>query len=181
MFRGGIAGKRGEYGDEVILGIANDFSDEEFAAIGRLVWSFTVIEHELARAAMKLRYDEAVSNGDIIDAKVTKIIKENLNGRFKCFIAALKASGQNDEYSDWINEAESKFKDGLRWRDRVCHGRWSRHQYGRLAILFHDRASVEREEEAQPIPISLSDLRQLTDTTLNWVIEIAAKSGTVAE
>ena len=181
MFRRGIAGKCREHGDEVNFGITNDFSDEEFAAIGRLVWAVIVIEHELARAAMKLRYDEAVSNGDIIDAQVTKIIKENLNGRFKCFIAALEASGQNDEYNDWINDAESKFEDGLRWRDRVCHGRWSRHQDGRLAILFHDRASIKRQEEAQPIPISLSDLHQLTETTLNWVIEIAAKSGTVAE
>jgi hypothetical protein len=178
---GGTAGECGEYGDEVIAGIANDFSDEEFAAIGRLVWSFTVIEHELARAGMKLRFDEAVVNGDTIDAQITKIIKENLNGRFKCFIAALKASDQNDEHSEWISKAESRFKDDLRWRDRVCHGRWNRHQDGRLTVRFFDRESVEREEEAQIIPICLSDLRQQTETTLNWAIEIAAKCGTVAE
>ena len=150
----------------MIVGIANDFSDEEFAAIGRLVWSFTEFEHVLARTALKLSFDETVANGHNIDAQVIKIIKQNLNGRFKCFIAALRASGQNDEHSEWISEAESKFKDGLRWRDRICHGRWNRHQDGRLTVRFFDRESVEREEEAQIIPISLSDLRQLTETTL---------------
>ena len=162
------------------VGIVDDFSDEEFAAIGRLVWSFTVFEHELARAAMKLRNDVAVVSGQNIDPQVLKIIKGNLNDRFKCFVAAFKASGQMDEYSPWISEAESKFNDGRRWRDRVCHGRWSRHQDGRLTIRFYDRASVEREEDVQPIPVSLSDIRQLTNTTLSWAIDIAAKSGTDA-
>jgi predicted pyridoxine 5'-phosphate oxidase superfamily flavin-nucleotide-binding protein len=129
------------------FGIVNDFTEAEFAAIGRVVWSFTVLEHEFARAAMKLRYGAALSHGSSIDPQVIKILKENLNGRFKCFIAGLKASGGPDEFVEWIDEAEAKFKDGLRWRNRICHGNWRRHTDGRLMVRFVDRESIENETD----------------------------------
>jgi hypothetical protein len=165
----------------VRVGIVTDFTEIEFAAIGRLVWSFTVLEHEFARAAMKLRYDVASPDGPPIDPQITKILKENLNGRFKCFISALKASGEPDEFVEWISEAELKFKDGLRWRDRVCHGNWKRHEDGRLMVRFWDRESLEGEQDVQFVVLSTDELAQLTQTTLEWAIEVADIAGTIFE
>jgi hypothetical protein len=164
----------------VNVGIVNDFSETEFAAIGRLVWSFTVLEHELARAAMKLRVESGlVNNTQPVDAQIVKVITGSLKGRFDSFVAAMKAADHNSENGEWIMEAEAKFKDGLNWRDRVCHGKWDRHEDGRLTILFHNRESIESEREVVPEPVSVEELGLLAETTLGWAIEIARKAGTV--
>ena len=166
----------------MIFAISNDFSDEEFAAIGRLLWAFTVLENELARGAMKLREDVAWrGNSGPIDDQIRKIVKQDIKGRFDGFIAALKASSSNGEESDWIAEAETKFKDGLLWRNRICHGKWSRLGDGRMGVQFFDRDSVRVEQFTEIEPVSINDLGKLKDTTLLWVVEIARKAHLVQE
>lgn len=128
------------------FGIENDFSTEEFAAIGKLVWSFTVLEHELARAAMHLRVATALANNSgPVDESIKKIAKGNMKGRFDAFIAAFQAANPSSENAAWINEAKIKFPDGQHWRDTVCHGNWKRWDDGRLAVRFVDRQSLEDE------------------------------------
>ena len=90
----------------MIFAIPHDFSNEEFAEVGRLLWAFTVLEDEFARAAMKLRFDAATGSGQIIDDNVRKIVKGNFGGRFRCFISALKARDAAGLEAAWIKEAE---------------------------------------------------------------------------
>ena len=167
----------------MIIGIENDFSDAEFAALGKLVWSFTVLEHELARAAMFLRYQVATfDKGESevkIDDQVLKIAKGTLNGRFEAFISALKSAMPGPETEAWTLDASEKFKDGLRWRDRVCHGSWRRHE-GKMTVRFFDRESLQNEVDILPVPVTVQELGELSETTLKWAVEIAMKSGTVA-
>ena len=151
----------------------------QFAAIGKLVWSFTVLEHELARAAMKLRFQVAVekSTGPI-DDHIANIAGGTLGSRFKEFIAAIKASHQDKVTKAWIDEAVAKFPDGNIWRNRVCHGNWKRWDDGRLAVRFFDRNSLRDEVDVPYEPVSLDELRMMTDANLHWATEVAIRAGT---
>lgn len=165
----------------MIYGIECDFTEEEFAAIGKLVWSFTVLEHELARAAMKLRFDIAVANGTgPIDRDILNIAGGSLAKRFNEYVEALRASKPDHKTKDWIQEAQTKFPDGLVWRNRVCHGNWKRWNDGRMAIRFVDRTSLRAEDEVDYTPISLVELGKMMNTNLEWAIKVAAMAGTIA-
>ncbi len=112
-----------------------------------------------------------------IDDQIRKIMKADLKGRFECFVSALKAGDDAGAEVTWIVEAEQKFKEGLLWRNRICHGKWKRLDKGKIGFHFYDRNSVSKDIEPQITPFDISDLQALTETTLQWVIEIAKKAG----
>ena len=161
------------------LEIVNDFSDEEFAAIGKLVWSFTVVEHELARAAMWLRHETAsTANGSDIDDQLRKIMKADLKGRFECFITALRATGPDSGILAWIAEVTAWFSGASEVRNRVCHGNWRRLSSGLIAVRFFDRKSLVQEVELDYSPVTLAELAELSDSNLGWAKSISLVAGT---
>lgn len=164
----------------MIFAVSHDFTNEEFAEVGKLLWAFSLLEDELARAAMKLRSDVACESGLTIDDQVRKIVKADFKGRFSCFVSALKAADYTKAQTAWIDEAELKFKDGNLWRNRICHGKWKRLDHGKIGFRLYDRDSVPNEIEPQIIPLGIADIQKLTETTLQWVVEIATKAGTTA-
>ena len=160
--------------------IVNDFSDQEFAALGKLVWSFTVLEHELAHAAMKLRHDTALASNSTepIDVEIKRAVNGSLQGRFNEFIKALELVNLDEQNTQWVHKVKCKFPDVVAWRNRACHGNWRRLDDGQLAVRFVDRVSFKNEVEVDYIPLSPSDNSELIATNLRLAVDVSIIAGT---
>jgi len=164
----------------VIYAVPCDFTHAEFAAVGKYVWACTVLEHELARAAMWLRFKnaEAGTNPPIDDA-IIRAVKGTMRGRFKEFTSAYEAGTSTEPGDSWIETVRKRFLEIAELRDRVTHGIWKRGDDGGIAKKFHDRVSTEQEIEVLYQPLPLSRVEELTDQSLILAIEVARVSGAV--
>ena len=120
-----------------------DFSEEEFASIGKLIWAFCVFEHELARAAMWLWANhENTSNAANNDKAVLKVIEGTMRTRFNLFLKLAKLHFSPADFPVLLH-LEERFPDLELTRNRICHGKWHRSGEGEISFHFYDRQSTK--------------------------------------
>ena len=144
MLQRGTAGECREHGDEVIDGYAIecDFSEEEFASIGKLIWAFCVFEAELARATMWLWVNhESTSNAAINDNAVLEVIEGTMRTRFTLFLRLAKLHFSPADFPLLLH-LEERFPDLELTRNRICHGKWHRSSEDEISFQFFDRQST---------------------------------------
>lgn len=135
----------------------------DYAVIGMVVSSFSTLEHELVRACIgicggpknlsdndKQKIENSLNNGDA------------LHNRIELFCALAR---KRSEYTaDEISQFEENLKEGVVFRNLICHGQWDKVPSGKLRITFYNKGCIFRGH-AQIAEFShngMTDLAQLT-------------------
>jgi len=117
----------------------DDFSVEAHAALGRLMRTFSILEHEIMRAAIGIiGGPEVIEADDDLKNAVEKAIGASLGGRLKFFS---EAHAKSDFDPEWLADFQDKLADGITARNHFAHGIWSELPDGRLKCVFYARGS----------------------------------------
>lgn len=142
---------------------SHHLSSRDYAAIGVAVYSFSQLEHEIVRATI------GICGGpkNISDTDKTKIEKSldsgaALHSRVELFCGL--ARKRNQHTNDEIQEFERKVKEGVFYRNLICHGQWEKVSSDKLKVTFYNKGCVARgyPEIGLFSPEELADMAQLT-------------------
>jgi hypothetical protein len=161
-----------------LVGIPCHFSESEFANVGKLVWAFTVLEHELARSAMWLAHENGVSTETTLDSEIWKIADGTLKPRFKKFLSGMRRICDPEDLL-WLEELEKRFPHLDLLRNRICHGEWAPGKNAAIAFRFFDRESLKTERTVDYWQTDFDSISGYTDEVLLIAIMVAAKAKTV--
>jgi hypothetical protein len=156
-----------------------DFSEEEFASIGKLIWAFCVFENELARSAMWLWYNhEHTSDVAGNDMAVTKVVEGTMRTRFKSFLKLAKRYFSPADFP-LLLLLEERFDSLELTRNRICHGKWHRSNDGKIAFLFYDRKSTGNKLVPDPFALNPQEILQCLGEVLAATAFISRGAGTL--
>ncbi len=91
-----------------------DFTDEEYAALGKAVRTFGMIEHELARTLIDVFGGPKIAQ----NSEMKKSLRSAYKGRLEELVKALKNQPHPVVDLNWIDDFESKLSQG----GRLCMG-----------------------------------------------------------
>lgn len=141
-----------------------DFSDESYAALGRVMRTFGILEHEIMRAAIGLTGDTEVIESDH-DKK--SAIENAIGGAFakrlKAFCEAYETSGGDPE---WLTNFKEKMREGISARDHFVHGQWSEELGGKLKCVFFKRGKKNKPPEEMVWFGSRQALAEIAETNM---------------
>ncbi len=156
-----------------------DFSEEEFASIGKLIWAFCVFEAELARAAMWLWANHAsTSNAASNDKAVLNVIEGTMRTRFKLFLKLAKLHFAPADFPLLLH-LEERFPDLELTRNRICHGKWHRSSDGGISFQFYDRQSTKNELVPDPFGLDAQKILQCIGEVLAATAFVSRAAGTL--
>ena len=116
----------------------NDLTEEEYAAIGRVVRTFGAIEHELARTLI-----DAKGGIDIpFDKDIKRAMRGSIVIRLQELIKILESMSNAIE-PDWLEDFKTKLLEGCQLRNHYCHGFWYKDENGKLWCDFFRRADED--------------------------------------
>lgn len=150
-----------------------EFSDAQYAAIGRAIRAFGELEHQLAVATLDLYGGASRADTDeMIGAKGQKVASGALEMRLNLFIGTYIEQFQRDA---WLDEFESQARNLIQWRNAFCHGRWVKTSSGNVQPTFYERTYVERLENPPEHELSIDNIHDLVQGTLWWTRHLQDK------
>ncbi len=122
-----------------------DFSDESYAALGRVMRTFGILEHEIMRAVIGLYGDIAnVKNNETKKQFIENAIGGAFAKRLKAFCEAYETSGGDPE---WLANFEEKMHEGISARNHFLHGQWTEETDGKLKCVFFKSGKKNKPPE----------------------------------
>ncbi|MFN3527347.1 MAG: hypothetical protein ACK4YU_14795, partial [Paracoccus sp. (in: a-proteobacteria)] len=137
------------------IGHREQLTDAQYAAIGRAVRGFAVLEHALASATISLLGGPEFDPDTIGERQAQGVVQARFDARLNRFLIAYGEKFQRDLWCDRLEEA---VKGILKWRNGICHGLWSNGADGEMVLTFWDRESAAEFREATPQSLTIEDL-----------------------
>jgi hypothetical protein len=151
-------------------------TDKHFAEIGRVVATFSLLEHEIVRACIVLLggpdFPEEDRSG--MNEKILSIAKKGLKGKLDSFFKLYRTVQQEDE---WLLNLESEKEYLIRLRDIYAHAIWDV-ENDKLRGKFFSRIAIQSGKTNDEILMSLSESRNLSITNIELANQIIARFDT---
>ncbi|MTD99548.1 hypothetical protein GIY56_04525 [Paracoccus sp. YIM 132242] len=149
------------------LGFSEEFTEAEYASIGRLVRAFTELEHVLASTVISLSGGGDAAETDLdLEKKFKDVVSGTMERRLEVFLKFYREKyGENVE----VNSFEDTARALLEWRNAVFHGRWLRADTGLMQNIFYQRNYVRNKKDPPAPNLSIKDLNSLKQQTLSCV------------
>lgn len=143
---------------------------EEFAAIGRVVATFSRLEHEVLMAFISMLggLEEVHLHLDRSE-RLISMCKKSFGQKLTNFIRQYRNTVGDDE---WIRILEGDQSSMVGLRDQLAHGVWSRDASGKLKALFFSREAFSKDEAGVQMLFSVDELNSLARTNLDTAVEI---------
>ena len=132
--------------------------------IGELVVAFGYLEHELIRAAIGVcGGPDHISEQD--NTKIENVLESGaaLSGRLEVFCGLARKHKTHSK--NVIGNFERDMKEGVKWRNMVCHGLWQRISTGQLRVTFYSKGCVKTGSPSVAA-FTQEKLREMTKVTL---------------
>ncbi len=148
----------------------DEFSKDEYAALGQLLVAVTHLDDVLGRSTVKL-ISSSSSNLDAgsVDKVMAKAADISGKRRLTKFKEELQRSGTEHE---WFKPLEDSAENIVKWRHALCHGRYSRGSCGAMRIEFFSHHSIKNSTVHPENCLTVEEANALSNEANSMSFEI---------